>query len=66
MPLEYWWERSYETVCMAVGEKWKLYSGLFVLLKQRMRLSRYETRRLLNKVFISFKQMVRGHVPSFV
>jgi hypothetical protein len=39
--------RKYETACTVVGKKWGTYSGLFILLKQRVLLAKKEVRRLL-------------------
>jgi len=51
---------------LLVGEKWKLYSGLFIRLKQQVRLARQEVPRLVTQVLFSFRQMVSGYVPSHV
>jgi len=51
-----------------VGErsKWKLYSGLFVLLKQQLRIPRQSLRQLHRPVSLAFACLVFGDVRSFV
>lgn len=46
--------------------KWRLYSGLFVLLKQKLRLSRKEFRELSQAAASAFAVLVQGDVRSFV
>ena len=48
------------------GKKWAQYSGLFILLKQRVLLAKKEVRRLLRQVCSRLKEIIRGIVPSFV
>ncbi|MCK4393646.1 hypothetical protein KAX17_12140 [Candidatus Bipolaricaulota bacterium] len=44
------------------GKKWKLYSGLFILLKQKIRLGRAVLRQLIVEVLTSFRRLVWGDV----
>jgi hypothetical protein len=46
------------------NRKWYSYSGLYVLLKQKITLSLQEMRRLLKEVLHSFILLVRGYVRS--
>ena len=46
--------------------KWLLYSGLFVLLKQKLRLSAVELNTLAVVTARAFASLVYGHVRSFV
>lgn len=46
------------------GQKWKLYSGLFVLLKQKIQLRQAVIRRLLAEVIDFFRRLVWGNVRS--
>jgi hypothetical protein len=46
--------------------KWKLYSGLFVLLKQKPRLSENVTRQITHITAEAFARLIFGNVPSFV
>ena len=48
------------------GKKWQLYSGLFVLLKQKIRLGREVLRHLLAEVLQFFRRLVWGDVRSHV
>ena len=48
------------------GKYWKLYSGLFVLLKQKILLSAAVLDRLVLAVLRSFACLVTGHVRSLV
>ncbi len=48
------------------GKKWKRYSGLFVLLKQKWSLSDEQKAAVLNAAFASFLNLVHPHVRSFV
>jgi hypothetical protein len=47
------------------GKKERLYSGLFILLRQRVQLAKNELRRLLTLVNNRLKDIVRGLVRSF-
>jgi hypothetical protein len=46
--------------------KWLLYSGLFVLLKQKLRLSNKQVQAVANAAAIAFGDMIYGNVRSFV
>jgi hypothetical protein len=46
--------------------KWRLYSGLFVLLKQKHNLPLYQFNAVLNAASLSFAHLVFPFVPSFV
>ena len=48
------------------GKKWKRYSGLFVLLKQKWTLSHDQKESVLNTAFASFQSLVLPHVRTFV
>lgn len=48
------------------GKKWKRYSGLFVLLKQKWSLSAEQKSTLLNTAFQTFLTLVQPNVRSFV
>lgn len=48
------------------GKKWKLYSGLFILLKQKVALSIAESQRLVRRVLDRFKVMVQHPVRTLV
>lgn len=48
------------------GQKWKLYSGLFILLRQKVALSVAESQRLLRRVLDRFKTMVHHPVRTYV
>jgi hypothetical protein len=48
------------------GKRWGLYSGLFILLKQKILLSRAALEQLVLTVLQSFAQLVRGYVRTFV
>ncbi len=48
------------------GKKWKLYSGLFIVLKQRVRLSTETLSRIINCVYSHFKGIVLGDVRTHV
>lgn len=48
------------------GKKWELYSGLFILLKQKIRLGRAVLCQLIASVLESFRRMVYGDVRSYV
>jgi len=47
------------------GRKWSLYSGLFVLLKQKLRLGREVIRQLIAEVLEFFRRLVWGDVRSY-
>lgn len=49
-----------------VGQKWKLYSGLFVLLKQKIELSAERWKRVLQTARDSFMQLVYHPVRTYV
>jgi hypothetical protein len=46
------------------GKKWKLYSGLFVLLRQR--LGKEVIRQMISEVIEFFRRLVLGYVRSYV
>ena len=48
------------------GQKSKLYSGLFILLKQKIRLSAREIRRIVHAVLESFVRLVQHPVRTHV
>jgi len=48
------------------GKKWKRYSGLFVLLKQKWSLSSQQKAHVLDTAFASFLNLLHPHVRTFV
>ena len=48
------------------GKKWKRYSGLFVLLKQKWSLSDAQKAAVLNAALATFLNLIQPHVRSFV
>jgi hypothetical protein len=48
------------------GKKWKRYSGLFILLKQKWSLSVNEWRKIFTSALTSFLTMVQHPVPTHV
>ena len=48
------------------GKKWKRYSGLFVLLKQKWSLSSEQKTAVLSAAFTTFLKLIHPHVRSFV
>lgn len=48
------------------GKRWKLYSGLFVLLKQKICLSQTTLTQLITTVLRTFSRLVRGNVRTYV
>jgi hypothetical protein len=48
------------------GKKWKLYSGLFILLRQKVALSVTESQSLMRRVFDRFKTLVHYPVRTYV
>jgi len=48
------------------GKKWKRYSGLFVLLKQKWSLSSQQKADVLDTAFASFLNLLHPHVRTFV
>jgi hypothetical protein len=48
------------------GKKWKRFSGLFVLLKQKWSLSDIQKTAILDAALSSFRNLVQPHVRSFV
>lgn len=48
------------------GKKWKRYSGLFVLLKQKWSLSVEQKTAILNSAFDTFLTLVHPHVRTYV
>lgn len=51
---------------MKQGKKWKLYSGLFILLKQKLHLSAARWRQLVKQVAARFAALVHHPVRSYV
>ena len=48
------------------GKKWKRYSGLFILLKQKWVISRAEQRAISNAAFAAFVAIVQHPVLTYV
>ena len=48
------------------GRKHKLYSGLFILMKQRIRLSKEKPAQIVNQVYAFFSAIVLGDVRTYV
>jgi hypothetical protein len=48
------------------GRKWNLYSGLFILLKQKISLARKILAQIINSAYILFKKILFGHVRTYV
>lgn len=48
------------------GKKWKRYSGLFILLKQKWTLSDSQKAAILEAALATFRNLVHPHVRSFV
>lgn len=48
------------------GKKWKRYSGLFVLLKQKWSLTEEQRSAVLLAAFTTFRHLIYPHVPTFV
>ena len=48
------------------GKKWRRYSGLFILLKQRWSISKADRHTILNEVFAAFIGLVQHPVLSYV
>jgi len=48
------------------GQKWKLYSGLFILLKQTLDISRTRRRKICHQVLPVFKGLVQHPVRTHV
>jgi hypothetical protein len=48
------------------GKKWRRYSGLFVLLKQKWTLSDIQKTTILEAALVTFRNLVQPHVRSFV
>lgn len=57
--------RSHSGSRMKRGRKWQLCSGLFVLLKQKLKLGREVIRQLLAEVLEFFRRLVWGDVRSY-
>jgi hypothetical protein len=55
---------THPTVDVNAHPKWLIYSGLFVLLKQKLRLSRTQVDRVTNTAASAFAVLVCGNVPS--
>jgi hypothetical protein len=48
------------------GKKWKRYSGLFILLKQKWSLSDQQKTAVFEAALATFRYLVYPHVRSFV
>ena len=57
---------THPTVDVNAHPKWLIYSGLFVLLKQKLRLSRTQVNSVTRTAASAFVVLVCGNVPSFV
>jgi len=44
------------------GRKWRLYSGLFIFLKQGIRLAKESAHEVIQRAYLSFSQVVLGDV----
>ena len=55
-----------KTVPPKPGQKWKLYSGLFILLKQKIDLSLAQSQQILRRVLDRFKVLVQHPVRTYV
>jgi len=53
-------DRMYE------GKKWRRYSGLFILLKQKIQLSRKVLAEVINDIYLLFMRIVLGNVRTYV
>ena len=51
---------------MYQGRKHKLYSGLFILIKQRIRLSKEKLAQIINQVYGFFSAIALGDVRTYV
>lgn len=49
-----------------MGKKWKRYSGLFILLKQKWSLSDFQKTAVLHDALATFRNLVHPHVRTFV
>jgi hypothetical protein len=57
---------THPTVDVNAHPKWLIYSGLFVLLRQKLRLSRTQVDRVTRSAASAFVVLVCGNVPSVV
>ncbi|MCC7161962.1 MAG: transposase [Anaerolineae bacterium] len=48
------------------GQKWKLYSGLFILLKQKIDVSRRQSQQILRRALDRFRVLVQHPVRTYV
>ena len=48
------------------GRKWYQYSGLFILLKQKIQLSRKVLAEIIQSVYLLFMRIVLGNVRTYV
>ena len=48
------------------GRKRRLYSGLFIFLKQGIRLAKESAQEVMQRAYLSFSQVVLGDVRTFV
>jgi len=51
---------------MYQGRKWRLYSGLFIFLKQGIRLTKESAQEVIQRAYLSFSQIVLGDVRTYV
>lgn len=59
-------DRIQGSTCRKKGKKWKRYSGLFILLKQKVSLSSADRRFILDNAFAAFHGLVQHPVPTHV
>lgn len=59
-------ERIPGSPSLKIGKKWKRYSGLFVLLKQKWTLSDIQKSAVLQVALATFRNLVHPHVRTFV
>jgi len=48
------------------GKKWRRYSGLFILLKQKIQLSKEVIEEIMEKVYLLFMKIILGNVRTNV
>jgi hypothetical protein len=54
------------STCYKKGKKWSKYSGLFVLIKRKWKLSKNDFDRIFNSVLLAFIDLVLSPVPTHV
>lgn len=59
-------DRSAQQPVVKTGKKWKLYSGLFILLKQKVRLPACKIRQIVAEVLETFVRLVQSPVRTNV